>query len=263
MPKPGQHWLLLRGLCREAAHWGDFPSLLQAAFPASTVSTIDLPGTGQFYQENSPDSILEITHEVRRRALDAGLIAKPVTLLALSLGGMVAWEWMQRYPQDIAGGVLVNTSFANLSPFHQRLRWQSYPQFFSLLMARELYSRELAIIKLVSNRREADSETAAAWTAIQALRPISFANCCRQISAAARYRPSETKPETALLILNGRGDRLVDPACSYAIHKKWQIDIQSHPWAGHDLCLDDGYWVVNRLKDWADNRVDGLNRQII
>jgi pimeloyl-ACP methyl ester carboxylesterase len=55
-----------------------------------------------------------------------------------------------------------------------------------------------------------------------------------------------------LLLLNGRGDRLVAPACSDAIHKKWQIDILKHPWAGHDLCLDDGAWVANRLKDWLN-----------
>ncbi|WP_446811519.1 alpha/beta fold hydrolase [Methylomonas sp. 2BW1-5-20] len=254
MPKSlaGQNWLLLRGLCREAAHWGEFPELLQNTFQESSVSTIDLPGTGEYYQECSPDTIEAITEQVRRQALANGLLARPVTILALSLGGMVAWEWLQRYPQDIAATVLVNTSFAGLSPFYRRMRWQSYPQFLGLLLERDLYKRELAIIRLVGNRREQYPETADAWTAIQHARPISFANCVRQITAAARYRPGTEKPNAPLLLLNGRGDRLVAPACSDAIHKKWQIDILRHPWAGHDLCLDDGAWVANRLKDWLN-----------
>lgn len=248
----GRHWLLLRGLCRESAHWGDFPALLQATFPDSTVNTLDLPGTGRFYREISPDSIEAITEKVRSRALEEGLLAQPVTVLALSLGGMVAWEWRQRYPQDIAAAALVNTSFAGLSPFYQRLRWRSYRQFLKLMLERDLYQRELAIIQLVGNSRARDLETAAAWTAIQQARPISLANCIRQMAAAARYRPDERKPETAMLLLNGRGDRLVAPACSDAIHRKWRIDIVEHPWAGHDLCLDDGTWVANRLKDWMN-----------
>ncbi|WP_026604348.1 alpha/beta fold hydrolase [Methylomonas sp. 11b] len=247
-----QHWLLLRGLCREAAHWGNFPDLLQQAFPQSTVSTIDLPGTGRYYREPSPDSIETITEQVRREALAVGLLAKPVTVLAFSLGGMVTWEWLQRYPQDIAAAALINTSFAGLSPFYRRMRWQSYPQFFELLLERDLYNRELAILQLVSNRQDLYAETAKAWSAIQQVRPISLANGVRQLKAAARYRPSQRKPETPLLLLNGRGDRLVAPACSDAIHNKWQIDIFTHPWAGHDLCLDDGAWVANRLKDWIN-----------
>lgn len=246
----GQHWLLLRGLCREAAHWGDFPRLLRQAFPQSTVSTIDLPGTGRFYQEHSPDTIEAITAQVRLQALADGLLEKPVTVLAFSLGGMVTWEWLQRYPQDIAAAALLNTSFAGLSPFYRRMCWQSYPQFLGLLLERNLYKRELAIIQLVSNRQEHYLEAAEAWTAIQQARPISFINCVKQLKAAARYRPSQRKPKTPLLLLNGRGDRLVAPACSDAIHNKWQIDILTHPWAGHDLCLDDGAWVVNRVKDW-------------
>lgn len=246
----GRHWLLLRGLCRESAHWGDFPALLQAAFPDSTVSTLDLPGTGRFYRQISPDSIRAITEQVRRQAVQEGLLARPVTVLALSLGGMVAWEWARRHPQDIAAAALVNTSFAGLSPFYQRLRWQSYRQFFRVLLERNLYKRELAIIRLVSNRREHDLETAAAWTEIQQARPIGFTNAVRQITAASRYRPGLINPETPLLLLNGRGDRLVAPACSNAIRDKWQIQSVSHPWGGHDLCLDDGAWVINRLEDW-------------
>ena len=71
----GQNWLLLRGLARESAHWGDFIPQLQAAFPDATITLLDLPGTGRFYKEVSPRTIKTISETVRRQALENGLPA--------------------------------------------------------------------------------------------------------------------------------------------------------------------------------------------
>ncbi|MFZ2405450.1 MAG: hypothetical protein WAW41_09965, partial [Methylobacter sp.] len=95
-------------------------------------------------------------------------------------------------------------------------------------------------------------QIAHAWEKIQSERPISLNNSFRQIIAAASYRPGDTKPAQPVLLLNGLGDRLVSPACSEAIHKKWNLELRRHPWAGHDLTLDDGAWVALQLKDWLD-----------
>lgn len=246
----GKHWLLLRGLARESAHWGSFIPLLQSTFPDAQISTLDLVGTGQFYQDNSPRNIKAITDIARRQAVERGLLEQPVTVLALSLGGMVAWEWMKNYPDDINGATLINTSFANLSPFYQRLRWQSYWQFFSLLRQRHVYQRELAIVQLVNNSRHLDDQIARDWGQIQTLRPVSMKNMLQQIIAASRYRPDNTKPNVPVLLLNAQGDRLVAPACSAAIQQRWQLELRTHIWAGHDLTQDDGAWVVAQLSDW-------------
>ncbi len=246
----GKNWILLRGLARESAHWGDFIPLLQAAFPNDQITLLDLPGTGCFHREISPCSISAITDHVRSQAQDQGLLHQPVTLLALSLGAMVAWEWLQRYPEDLCGTALMNTSFADLSPFYQRLRWQSYRNFITLAFTRDVYSRELKLLQLVSNRRDQDQPLAQAWETIQDKRPISLSNSLRQIIAAASYRPGDSKPERPVLLLNGQGDRLVAPGCSAAIQKKWQLELCRHPSAGHDLTLDDGAWVVMQLKNW-------------
>ncbi len=247
----GQNWLLLRGLSREAAHWGDFLPLMQAYFPNARISTLDLPGTGQCHQETSPCSIAEITESVRKQALQQALLDRPLTLIGLSLGGMVSWEWMLRYPEDICGAALINTSLAGLSPFYQRLRWQSYPNFFKLIVQPSLYLRELAIVQTVVNRRDRDQDIATEWANIQNQRPVRFSNTLNQIVAAARYCPEVKKPETQILLLTGKGDRLVAPACSYAIQKKWHIPLLSHPWGGHDLTSDDGAWVAARLQEWV------------
>ena len=246
----GQNWLLLRGLARESAHWGDFIALLQATFPDANVTMLDLPGTGRFHKEVSPLTIRAITGEVRHHALDQGCLQQPVTILAISLGAMVAWEWMRNYPDDIRGASLINTSFADLSPFYHRLRWQSYGKFAALVMNRDVRNRESAIVQWVSNRRDQDEQISLAWSKIQNQRPISLKNSFRQIIAAANYRPGDIKPKQPILLINGKGDRLVAPICSELIYKKWNLEIRSHPWGGHDLTLDDGAWVALQLKDW-------------
>lgn len=247
------NFLLLRGLSREARHWGEFPKLLENGLSAR-VHTLDLPGTGQFYQHASPNRIEAITAFVRQQALNEGLLEQPLTLLAYSLGGMVAWEWMKSYPDDINSAVLLNTSFASLSPFYQRLRWQSYCQFFSLILKSNLYQREATIIKLISNRHANDSQVIDDWTNIQQLRPVSLKNTLRQITAAANYRPDQQKPTQPVLLLSSQHDRLVAASCSAAIQTRWQLDSATHPWAGHDLCLDDPLWIVETVKQWSCNR---------
>lgn len=247
----GSNWLLLRGLSRETAHWGEFIALMQTAFPGASITTLDLPGTGRFHRETSPSDIASITQSARRQATERNLLRRPATLLALSLGGMVAWEWLSQYPEEINGAVLVNTSFANLSPFYKRLRWQSYAQFAKLMLINDIYRRELAIVRLVSNLSANHQQTALAWKKIQELHPVSLANSLRQIKAAARFRPAADRPKQAILLVNSRGDRLVAPSCSEAIQKQWQIELRTHPWAGHDLSLDDGAWLAKQLANWV------------
>lgn len=212
----------------------------------------DLPGTGKRYRETSPDTINAIMESVRQQALAEGLLSEPLAIIGLSLGGMVAWEWSLKHPRDICAAALINTSMASLSPFYQRLRWQSYPNFFKLLMQPNRFRRELAIVRCVANRRDRDQQTASAWAQIQTERPVTFTNTLRQLAAAARYRPGDKKPGVPLLLLSGRGDRLVAPACSDAIQTEWQLQLKSHPWAGHDLTLDDADWAVKHLKDWVE-----------
>jgi len=193
-----------------------------------------------------------MTATVRQHAINQGLLKEPVTLLALSLGGMVAWEWLLTHPKEVEGAVLVNTSFANLSPFYQRLRWQSYGHFARILLQTHVHRRELAILQLVCNGRELDESRTAEWLQIQTQRPVSLKNSFRQIFAAANYKPGADRPKQPILLLNSRGDRLVAPACTEAIQKKWRLELFTHPWAGHDLSLDDGVWLAQRLKNWSD-----------
>jgi pimeloyl-ACP methyl ester carboxylesterase len=246
----GNNWLLLRGLTRESGHWGDFLPQLRHACPQVRIQCLDLPGCGVLYQQTSPTTVAEITRFVRRQAFKSGHLQQKVTLLSLSLGGMVAWEWMQQFPDDIQSAVLMNSSLASVSPFYQRMRWQCYRQLLTIVCQHDRESRETAIVKLVSNLESAYKKVAAEWGKIQRLRPVSHNNALRQIIAAANYRPKPEKPRCPVLLLNSLGDRLVSPLCSEAISHRYGLALISHPWAGHDLCVDDPQWVIAQLQRW-------------
>lgn len=248
--KAGQNWLLLRGLTRESGHWGAFLTQLQQAFPQAQINCLDLPGSGVYYQQTSPASIPEITRQLRQQALENGWLEQKTTLLTLSLGGMVAWKWLQQYPDDINGAALMNSSLATVNPFYQRLRWQCYWKLTQIICQPDCYKRELAIVKLVSNLDSQHEKIASEWAKIQILRPVSRQNALLQIIAAANYSPKLDKPTPPVLLLNSLGDRLVSPSCSESISKRWSIPLISHPWAGHDLCIDDPKWIIAQLQQW-------------
>ena len=248
------NYLLLRGLSRESGHWGEFVPQMQAALPMLKIDSLDLPGTGRFYQQTSPNRIEAILKATRQQAITDGLLNQPIHLLAVSLGGMVAWEWLQRYPQEIKSAILVNTSFANLSPFYQRLRWQAYSQLLSALTSNDAYQRELAIVRMVSNRADGERQTIAkAWAKLHQQRPISLSNSLKQITAAARYKPALTRPQVPVLLLNSSADRLVSTNCSTAIQQRYQLPLHSHANAGHDLALDAPEWVIDQALAWLQN----------
>lgn len=250
-----RHWLLLRGLGRESAHWGDFLPQLQAAFPQDCINTLDLPGTGRFVDQISPNRIEDIVAVCRQRALEDGLLQQPLILLSLSLGGMVAWQWLQQYPQDASHAVLINSSFASLSPFYQRLRWQVYGCFLSMLARQNVFEQELAIVRIVSNQPDSQKQLVAErWADIRRQRPMTIINVTRQLQAAARYRPSLLRPQQSILLVNSVADRLVSPHCSKAISDHYEIPLYSHPSAGHDLPLDDGQWLIQQLRDWLTGK---------
>src|SRR5690554_7437472 len=76
------HWILLRGLTRERAHWGDFPERLRAAFPDQHFHLVDLPGPAFHYRKATPPPVRVIPGQVSGRG---GLIPRPFGFLPWSL----------------------------------------------------------------------------------------------------------------------------------------------------------------------------------
>lgn len=239
-------WILLRGLTREQAHWGSFPKQLQQAFPEHRFHAVDLPGTGVHYREPSPGSIAAIREKVQQQVSH---IPKPYSMLALSMGGMVALDWAQHVSEgEIQNLVLINTSSGFSPPWH-RMRPGSWVRIARLLTRKELFDREADILRLTCNT-EPDLQTIKHWYRIQRQRPVSGHNAWQQLRAAAAFRPLNRRPVPDALLLSSRRDRIVSWKCSEALEQRWQWTLKLHPEAGHDLPLDDPEWIVAQMRQW-------------
>lgn len=96
-------------------------------------------------------------------------------------------------------------------------------------------------------------------SAIMAKRPVTFRNFLAQLTAAVLCRGDASPPKPPTLILSGAGDALCHPCCSEAMARRWSTPHKQHPWAGHDLTLDDPEWVINQISAWLldKTRTDG------
>jgi pimeloyl-ACP methyl ester carboxylesterase len=242
----GRRWLLLRGLSRAQGHWGDFLADLRAALPGDRFETADLPGCGERRALVAPSDVGGTVDLVREAA---GSDRR--WLLGLSMGGMVAYEWARRHPDEIAGLVLISSSLGGVSPPWQRLRPGAVWQVLRCLVTGDPERRERRIFALTSARPALEAAAVKSWAELARTQPARRRNVLRQLLVAARYRPRGT-PSVPLLLLAGRRDRLVDPAASRAIADVVPAaTIEEHPDAGHDLPLDDPGWVADRVASWV------------
>jgi pimeloyl-ACP methyl ester carboxylesterase len=250
-------WILLRGLTREARHWGSFPAMFgrecnPGANTGEPVTLLELPGNGPENALRTPLGVLEMMEFVRSRAAALGLRA-PYRLLAMSLGGMVGTAWAQRYPEEIERLVLINTSMQPFCRLTERLRPAAWPVLAHLAgIWRNPEKSERIIHALTCNRGDTAIDDIAAWTEIRRAAPVSAANGIRQLWAAARFRADRHAPHCPVLLLSSRSDRLVDPACSARIATQWGAGAvhATHPWAGHDLPHDDPEWTSKTICAW-------------
>ena len=251
----GHHmrWLILRGLVREQRHWGEFPTHMRNALrefdPEVEVHMLDFPGFGTESERRSPFSIGEIVDDVRNRwktiASDG---QKPCYLLAISLGGMVAMNWVSRHPEDFKGLVLINSSATGFSPVTKRLKPQNYPKLLSLFSSGDVGIRERKILEMTTNlsgeRLRVLSERHAGFA-----KKVRKTDAIAQIISAIRFRPP-SRLGIPLMVLGAKGDRLVDVSCSEQIARRFQGHLELHETANHDLATDDGDWIIAKLREW-------------
>jgi pimeloyl-ACP methyl ester carboxylesterase len=244
MTSPSATWVLLRGWTRDAFHWGEFGDRLAAAAPGSHVLAIDLPGAGAAHALPSPWRIRAMALHVRQ-ALRAAGVAPPYTLLAVSMGGMVATAWAAEWPDEIVAAVLVNTSMRPFSPPWQRLRPASYVRLVRALCSRGVAAERLAL-ELTSRMHAGDAALLARWIDHRQARPVRRVDALAQLIAAARFRAPAANPFRRVLLLTGAQDELVDPRCTLALGRAWRCEVRRHPTGGHDLPLDAPDWLVTQ-----------------
>lgn len=240
-------WILLRGLTREAGHWGPFARMLERRSGAP-VEAIDLPGNGRHCRAHSPWQVPAMAESVRRQATRGA----PPIVIAMSLGAMVAIEWGRQAPHELAGCVLVNASAGGLNPFWQRLQPRNYPALARMFLpGLSPLAREKRVLRMTSARPWQHEGVPQTWAQLAELRPVSPANAWRQLWAAARYRAAAAGPPVPLLLLASRGDRLVSAECSRRLAECWAAPLQVHDWAGHDLPMDHPEWVAEQVLSWS------------
>jgi pimeloyl-ACP methyl ester carboxylesterase len=245
-------WILLRGLTREGRHWGKFPEHLrhEAALPDDQITLLDLPGNGRENALAAPLNVSDTTTFVRSRAAAAGL-KPPYRLLAMSLGGMVATDWAQQYPQDIERLVLINMSMRPFAALHECVQLAAWPQ---MLRAAAVWNDSLRcegiIHGVTCNRTDTFDDDLAMWTTIRRVAPVSAKNALRQLWATARFHAGEHAPACPTLLLSSKADHLVNAICSERIAGRWQAEHKQHAWAGHDLPHDDPAWTAGAIARW-------------
>lgn len=245
-------WVLLRGLTRDARHWGGFAAAWREAFPGAVVLTPDLPGNGTRRLEPSPARIEGLLAALRADLARQGQ-APPFRLFGLSMGGMVATAWAVAHPDEVEAAVLVSCSLRPCAPMWQRLRPTAWPALAGLALGSgDALQAERSVLRLTS--RLAPATLAPVWAAWRRDAPVARRNALRQLVAAARFRGPPRAPAVPLLLLAGGRDALVDPRCSQALAAAWGCPLAVHPEAGHDLPLDAPGWVLTEVRAWLGDR---------
>lgn len=245
-------WILLRGLTRDSRHWGAFPDLLNAAMPDLKIITVDIAGNGSRHDERSPLSIARMVEDCRC-ALPVPNVESPINILAMSLGAMVALDWAVRYPDEIRHCVLINTSLRGYSPFYHRLLPRNYWRLALMASTRSSTHWEASVLAMTSQIKP--SGTLDHWISLHQAFPVGKCNALRQLWAAARFNAPIQRPPCHMLLLASTHDNLVNVECSRTLAKNWQLPLVEHPFAGHDLPLDDGTWVIDQLKNWSSLQI--------
>lgn len=244
-------WIFLRGLTREARHWGELPALWQQ-HGLGRLLTLDLPGNGTQHAMPVPATVSGMRDAARKLAAES--VQGPYRILAMSLGAMVATDWAQTYPEEVAGLVLINTSMRPFCAITERLRPDTWAALLG--MARHWHDRvrcERTIHRLTCERLDTRDTDLAEWVTIAQSAPVSRSAATRQLVAAARFEAQPTRPACPTLLISSTTDRLVNPICSHHLQSAWQVPHTQHPWAGHDLPHDDPQWLCETVAklDWA------------
>lgn len=239
-----KNWILIRGLTRSQFHWKNFGEQMQEKLGLESVQTVELSGNGTLFYKDTPLDLKEVISQLRAQVKAS--TSRPLGLLGISLGGMLATQWAQLHPNEVSHMVLINSS-SRLSPFYQRLRVQNYLAILQHLAFSGPEKIEEFILTATSNDKQMWAPHLMANIEFMKNHPIKYKNFARQLKLASKIDFTKLpRPET--LLLASKSDRLVNYKCSEKIAETWTCRIAYHETAGHDLTLDAPDWVIAQIK---------------
>jgi pimeloyl-ACP methyl ester carboxylesterase len=251
------NWLLLRGLTRTQAHWAEFPKILETAPENFKFKThcLDHAGFGVEAHRSSPTSIEEMLQDLRGRWLELKKTSDSSEnwgILGISLGAMLTYAWAKNYPQDFERAVMINPSAANLGKPWERMKLSSFWKLLKAAQTKDPELRERRILKLCC-----ESQFGKLPFPPQGL---SKRQALRQLLAASRFEIQKSL-EIPALVLGSKNDQIVDPLVVRRFALRLGASYQLHPWAGHDLPLDDPTWTIEKIVEWMASRGESPNIQ--
>lgn len=246
-------FVLLRGLGHESRHWGEFYKVLTKQEYCSKIYLCDLPGAGVFHKEEGVASVPQMVEHLVKHCQPKFINDKPVSIIALSLGGMVALEYLASLPDLFSEFFIINSSIGSLSPFYKRMKPSALATVFKIGVERNRMKREDMVINLTSQLRKTDADVLKEHVEIAKTAPMSFTTLIRQLYAGVRYQGPYTSIHKPGLILCSKHDDLVNPDCSFDLARHLKVKAVCHETAGHDLTLDDPQWVAARIGEFLKN----------
>jgi len=247
------HWIWLRGLAREARHHGELVHYFKKLKPQVEVFCLDLPGFGRRFQESSPTSIHEIRVKVANEMANIETKYESESaipkwgIMAMSLGGMVTLDWISVLGNPFVQAVVVNSSALGLGlpVFGGRLRYTSLPPLIKTSISLKQLDKERAIWPMISNR-PLHEDTIKKWAQYFREYPYTTPNVVKQLSAGIKFK-APSALYTPTLFISSTEDQMVSSQCTHELAKKYGMPELIHPWAGHDVALDDPEWLAHEL----------------
>lgn len=250
--------LLIRGLIRDQHCWGDFPTKLADHAPRLKLHFLDLPGVGTENHRASPYSITAIRIDIAKRFHEKIAQGKfpqgPWSVLGISMGAMIALDWVDAEPNLFERLIVVNSSSSDVAAPLERFNIRILPKVMGALLRLKPEVSERLILEISSSRFKNNDPKILQYLKRQIKgrreRPITRKTFVNQLIAATTFHLPSERPKPKTVVFSSDGDCLVSPKCSVRLAERLAANRITHPWAGHDLPLDDPEWLAYQTTEW-------------
>lgn len=244
------NWILLRGLSRQAEHWGSFPEALRTA-SNDMVIALDLPGFGKESHADFSLSLRENIDSLRSKCMPL-LKTKQSCILGLSFGGMLALEWIKLYPEDFSMGIFVNSSASGVCKARERISTRGIYTIARNSLPNAPEDKERQILNLTSNVHTLNEIILRKWIQLEEQHPTKWLAVLKQLLVSIFFKPPSDLG-VPLLFLGALNDRLVHSNCTLKLAEFYKSEVFLHPTAGHDLPLDAPEWVIHQILEFRNH----------
>ena len=251
--------LLLRGINSDSRYWLDFPNEFSDEIK---LLIVDLPGTGKNIASKTPLSISDHVNFLRNE-INADDLSRGLHIIGLSLGGMIAIQWLSMFPNEIKSvtamsstGGKIYSSIGRINP----VNW--FKLTFSIatdkIFRTNSFSKKLvSIVTNIHNNEPRKNWIATKFSNLSMESRVSIFSTCRQIIAASNWSPDfSDSPELGkrVLLLKAKYDRFIPPKAVNRLHNMIPNSVLYEIPSGHQISLSHPDEVIelsiSHFMDW-------------